>query len=529
MKKTDVIKNNFSELIGDVYKSWDNTRVILDGGTGTGKTYFTLNVLGKYAQQNNKIILYLCNRSKLKEQTYKDVKKLKLHSTVYVTTYQSLQNRIKHKEKLPHYDYIIADECHYFTNDALFNEYTDLAYRYLKEQQDNVVIYISATAKVYFHWMKQKEMVVPEHYFLIPKDYSYVDKVYFYDKKYLIPQIDKILEEEQDSKIIVFCNSVKRMLELHEKYGNLAKYFASKNAKKVESIRDENCIYEHSDGTITFDSRILITTKVLDNGVNIKDKRVKHIFSEILDADSAIQALGRKRQISEDDTCTFYLKDYSGQAIQGLINTNEYQLDPVMTYRIKYDEFLKKYSQNRKRIRNNKIFYANFVNEKEKSSIAFNEMRLNKYLMDNTILNDMKESSYKIVMTELLGYTVADKIGDLELNIEEKDEFLEYLNSIEGKWLYSDERKEVVKRFEDIGVKLRRQGINTLNGALQDNYGSKYKCRFRDKTLDEKGELTKKFLVDKKRNLEDGSKNPNRDKKYWILEEVSWGRIGTSL
>lgn len=56
MKKTDVIKNNFSELIGDVYKSWDNTRVILDGGTGTGKTYFTLNVLGKYAQQNNKII-----------------------------------------------------------------------------------------------------------------------------------------------------------------------------------------------------------------------------------------------------------------------------------------------------------------------------------------------------------------------------------------------------------------------------------------------------------------------------------------
>ena len=233
MKKTDVIKNNFSELIGDVYKSWDNTRVILDGGTGTGKTYFTLNVLGKYAQQNNKIILYLCNRSKLKEQTYKDVKKLKLHSTVYVTTYQSLQNRIKHKEKLPHYDYIIADECHYFTNDALFNEYTDLAYRYLKKQQDNVVIYISATAKVYFHWMKQKEMVVPEHYFLIPKDYSYVDKVYFYDKKYLIPQIDKILEEEQDSKIIVFCNSVKRMLELHEKYGNLAKYFASKNAKKV--------------------------------------------------------------------------------------------------------------------------------------------------------------------------------------------------------------------------------------------------------------------------------------------------------
>ena len=47
------------------------------------------------------------------------------------------------------------------------------------------MIYISATAKVYFHWMKQKEMVVPGTLFLIPKDYSYVDKVYFYDKNIL--------------------------------------------------------------------------------------------------------------------------------------------------------------------------------------------------------------------------------------------------------------------------------------------------------------------------------------------------------
>lgn len=112
---------------------------------------------------------------------------------------------------------------------------------------------------------------------------------------------------------------------------------------------------------------------------------------------------------------------------------------------------------------------------------------------------------------------------------EEKDGFLEYLKSIEGKWLYSTERKEVVKRFEDIGVKLRRQGINTLNGALQDFYENRYKCRFRDKILDENGELTKKSLVDKRRKLEDGSINPNRDKKYWILEEAIWGRIGTSL
>jgi len=518
MEKTDVIKKRFSDLIEDKYKSWKDTRIILDGGTGSGKTYFVLNKIGKYAKECNCKILYLCNRSKLRDQTYGDIKKLKLQDTVIVMTYQSLQNRIKHKDTFPHYDYIIADECHYFTNDALFNEYTDLSYKYLKHQSKNVVIYISATAKVFFHWMKQKEIVTQEHYFSIPKDYSYVDKVYFYDKKYLIPQIDKILEEEKDSKIIVFCNSITRMLELYKKYENQADYAASQNAVKVKDICNEKCVYEHKDGTVTFDKRILVTTKVLDNGINIKDKKVKHIFSEILDADSAIQALGRKRRTSEDDTCTFYLKNYSGQAIQGLINANEYQLKPVMTYRIKYDEFLNKYGQNRKRIRNNKIFYTKFSNDKDKNNIAFNEMRLNKYLMDNTILGDMKEGSYKSVMIGLIGYSLADKVEELEINIEEKDGFLEYLKSIEGKWLYSAERKEVVKRFEDIGVKLRRQGINTLNGALQDFYENRYKCRFRNKQIDENGNLTKKSLVDYRRTLEDGSINPMRNKAYWILE-----------
>lgn len=518
MEKTDVIKKRFSDLIEDKYKSWKDTRIILDGGTGSGKTYFVLNKIGKYAKECNCKILYLCNRSKLRDQTYGDIKKLKLQDTVIVMTYQSLQNRIKHKDTFPHYDYIIADECHYFTNDALFNEYTDLSYKYLKHQSKNVVIYISATAKVFFHWMKQKEIVTQEHYFSIPKDYSYVDKVYFYDKKYLIPQIDKILEEEKDSKIIVFCNSITRMLELYKKYENQADYAASQNAVKVKDICNEKCVYEHKDGTVTFDKRILVTTKVLDNGINIKDKKVKHIFSEILDADSAIQALGRKRRTSEDDTCTFYLKNYSGQAIQGLINANEYQLKPVMTYRIKYDEFLNKYGQNRKRIRNNKIFYTKFSNDKDKNNIAFNEMRLNKYLMDNTILGDMKEGSYKSVMIGLIGYSLADKVEELEINIEEKDGFLEYLKSIEGKWLYSAERKEVVKRFEDIGVKLRRQGINTLNGALQDFYENRYKCCFRNKQIDENGNLTKKSLVDYRRTLEDGSINPMRNKAYWILE-----------
>lgn len=46
MEKTDVIKKRFSDLIEDKYKSWKDTRIILDGGTGSGKTYFVLNKIG---------------------------------------------------------------------------------------------------------------------------------------------------------------------------------------------------------------------------------------------------------------------------------------------------------------------------------------------------------------------------------------------------------------------------------------------------------------------------------------------------
>lgn len=57
MEKTDVIKKRFSDLIEDKYKSWKDTRIILDGGTGSGKTYFVLNKIGKYAKECNCMLL----------------------------------------------------------------------------------------------------------------------------------------------------------------------------------------------------------------------------------------------------------------------------------------------------------------------------------------------------------------------------------------------------------------------------------------------------------------------------------------
>lgn len=61
-----------SEEIGNDFKQWgtndNNKYVLLNGGTGSGKTHFTINVLLKYCAEHNKRILYLCNRKVLKNQ-----------------------------------------------------------------------------------------------------------------------------------------------------------------------------------------------------------------------------------------------------------------------------------------------------------------------------------------------------------------------------------------------------------------------------------------------------------------------------
>ena len=510
-----------SDLIGGDYKFWKNEFVVLDCGTGSGKTYFSLNILGTYAKNNKKRILYLCNRTKLRKDVFNEIVKLGLKSTVWVELYQTFQSKIQNKKTIPHYDYIVADECHYFTTDAKFNDYTDVPYNYLMKQKESVVLWVSATAKTFFKWMEDKNKVKKRNVYTINKDYSYVKKVFFYQKDELSAIIDDILENEPESKIVVFCNSANRMEEMNKIYDDSANYFCSNTSSNMKLKKicgyDENktvndCIKQYPDGTSTFEKRVLFTTTVLDNGVNLKDKKIKHIFSEIFDVDSMIQSLGRKRKTSWDDTCTFYIREYQPKAIQGLLNINNSQLDPVEEYKNNYDDFFRKYGSGKKRKQLSKIFYSYFAEDKKLSKIKINECRFRKYEQDNNILMQMRDFGYVPILCSLLGEDLSSKSEYIVVDVKKIDKFMEYLKSIEGKWLFSDDRERIKEEFETIGVKLRYIGINTFNGALDDVYKELYQCRFYNK--DKNG----KTLIDKRRKLDDGNLNPNRDKTFWILQ-----------
>lgn len=57
-----------SDIIGELYTTWKDCLVILNGGTGCGKSHFVINVLIPCYVSQNKRILYLCNREKLESQ-----------------------------------------------------------------------------------------------------------------------------------------------------------------------------------------------------------------------------------------------------------------------------------------------------------------------------------------------------------------------------------------------------------------------------------------------------------------------------
>lgn len=517
-----------SDIIGEDYKKWHNEFVILDCGTACGKTFFCVRKLGKYASIKSRNILYLCNRSKLRNQTYRQVRELNLQGTIYVTSYQALQKKIQRGEIIQHYDYIIADECHYFTTDAGFNDYTDVAYNYVMKQKESVVVFVSATAKKFFKYLHDTNKVKKKNSYRLDKDYSYVTKLFYYQGDELRGIIDDILGNEVDSKIIVFCNSGDRIIEMSKIYGENADYYCSQNAKDKRlktlcgwkeneqgQIFEPNCIKVYEDDLITFDKRILFTTSVLDNGVDLKDRRIKHIFTEIIDVDTMIQSLGRKRSLDKEDCCCFYIRLYQKKGLQGFINSIAYQLEPVDLYKNNYKEFYQQYGNGKKRTRisRNKIFYNLFKEKNNYGKIKVNECKYRKYSQDYDMFMLMKELGHKGYLECILESSLTENAEEIVCNVEQLDMFIQFLKSIEGKRLYADDQQCIKEEFETIGLKLRYKGINTFNGALDDVYKDLYNCRFYKEDMDGKS------YVDKRRKLDNGLDNPNRDKRYWILED----------
>ncbi len=330
-----------SEVIKEEYKEWKPGQVIfLSAHTGAGKTFFILNELLEFAAISGKRILYLVNRSILKEQIEekintevrnklrrnKNIKSENLAKIIEVKLYQTIESECKKNPDYKiqeEYDYIIADEAHYFLEDSMFNTYTQLSYDWIMgKRYDVVLIFISATIdrmKKYIweeNTVKENDNLVGSHIKLIRGNFdpdvdikSYEMKAdYSYVKVSLLKKIEEITElvEKDKSKWLIFVDNIEKgkTIEKSLKKEEIDVAFITAESKKDRELLG---IVQKINTREKYEQRVLIATSVMDNGISIKDLDLRKLIIMAMTREQFIQMLGRKRVTSDMQKLEVYI------------------------------------------------------------------------------------------------------------------------------------------------------------------------------------------------------------------------------
>lgn len=328
--------------IEEDYKNWlprgverhqKASRIFIESPTGTGKSSFVLDKLFPFAAEKNYNILYLANRSALNQQIRNAVaRKLKVkekikkdEATFYlpesfccltVINYQAISLDSTALETfLSDYAYIVFDEAHFFVEDSLFNAKTGLLLKsVLDASPDAVWIFLSATLDGSEELLlAAADKIQPNNLIdanlnkLVLRDYRIVYKNNYQSAVYtpsffrgiddLMPVINRTVGE----KWLIFVSSIQRGKALQQRIkketGRKAVFLSSENkaGKRWEMLSAEE----------RYDEDVLIATKVLDNGVNIRDEDVRHIVIPFCDRTEFMQMLGRRRTHEGERVCLY--------------------------------------------------------------------------------------------------------------------------------------------------------------------------------------------------------------------------------
>ncbi|WPK10739.1 hypothetical protein R6U77_12700 [Lysinibacillus louembei] len=442
-----------TDFIGNKYKSWSaGDMVSIASGTGSGKSYFVQNVLAEYAKQNGELILYLVPRKKLKEQIEAKLKKEGI-TNITVKMYQTVEakcnNHGNNNGWLEVYKYIVCDESHYFTNDANFNDYTDMSLKHLLSTSHAITLFLSATGETLLNYVKRfykerKLIKYPDEYPL-SQDYGFVGNLSAYQSdEQLYKAMDWLLKNNY--KTMVFIQSDRRAYQLFKKYEQHATFVCGVNSDYVEFVDNEKV------DTIVneerFETLFLIATSALDVGVNIVDLDVQHIIIDMLDTDTFLQCLGRKRLSDEvEEKVRLLFKNYSNIQLGGYISK---EAERVKSGKLFYGTVK---STKGKHTKLSDIFYIDSsgnvkVNNMKYVKAAVNLISYQKYVQKpNGYLEEIKslmDYQEKIYIRDYLEDKNA-KLAILEENIDNKFSSEEAKELLEKLFLKNSKTKKVIK------------------------------------------------------------------------------------
>lgn len=255
-----------SELIGDAFQHWENGRVLLDMGTGRGKNEFIIKKLVSWLVdemlKNTTIgrVLCLCPLNTLHAEMLQrrteaaiaevDGEPMEIAMTndafyenmLEVRTYQNIETKYRNdpaslKKYLAGFKYIVADECHYFTDFSSYGMNTYLSLEVLqKAEADHVVIYMSATGEETYKLLEETSKTSEDRIYKLPQDYQHIKQKYFYSRENLVMMLKSLPEDE---KAVIFVSSGGDLLKMKEIFGDTAAYYCSENNPKYGKMFNE--------------------------------------------------------------------------------------------------------------------------------------------------------------------------------------------------------------------------------------------------------------------------------------------------
>lgn len=298
------------------------------------------------------------------------------------------------------FKYIVCDECHFFTSDATFNQDTGNTLKEIVAQgQSAVRIYMSATPEVAveailreefsvaqtqhekyaesldkeiecaINWLGTMEEIFPkgtrnksikqeikhQQYKIENLEYEKEDlesnfnlHVCFYymarNYDYVVPhcyqtdeQLVEVIQSSED-KWIIFMNTGGNALAEKLNQKGVSAVFLSREETDADAEKREayNFIIENE----TTDRKVLISTSLLDNGINITNAPLKNTKDKVLniaidsfDRTQFIQMLGRIRT-EKGVPVQLYIKEYSSERLKRMLTSDTRNLVRILSDKI---------------------------------------------------------------------------------------------------------------------------------------------------------------------------------------------------
>lgn len=310
--------------------------------TGTGKSSLVFDKILMTVKERGKRLCILASRTALVYQYKKQAAELEEPDLLEELTERGLKNRhsfglidiYSYQEftyllpKSPpsffdKYEMVVLDECHFFVQDASFNEFTrELLESIITAAQNCIRVYLTATPDICLEDIIELEwqyrLCDPNHAITCRQYTPYHNYhqqhfiIYYFDNNYdyLKPCffttdseiIDVIKADQSKSKYLICVDSKPLGQLLADALGKNIAEFIDAELKNTEKSKEVNAMIKNE----KFEKKVLIATSFLDVGINLKDNDLRNVVIYSTNKTHFLQSIGRKRK-QHQQTVNLYI------------------------------------------------------------------------------------------------------------------------------------------------------------------------------------------------------------------------------